>query len=140
MKKLIYLLLLCFTANYVLSQETNKDFDTTFIKNYIEEPDNIYEATVSTENPILILQENGKFYYKYNIIIHRIFKGKGKLGESTIFNFADNYKTIDANGDSITNYSFDVNSISIIPGETYLFGTKKCIRVKYWKIISTIMT
>ena len=125
MKKLIYLLLLCFTANYVLSQETNKDFDTTFIKNYIEEPDNIYEATVSTENPILILQENGKFYYKYNIIIHRIFKGKGKLGESTIFNFADNYKTIDANGDSITNYSFDVNSISIIPGETYLFGTKK---------------
>ncbi len=133
MKKLLLFILYLSYSLFSFAQvpEWNKVFDTIFTKNYIEESDNIYEATVSTENPKLIIQKNGNVYYKYNIIIHRIFKGNENLGESTIFNFATNYKTIDANGDSIMNYSFDGNSISIILGETYLFGSKKIDNIEF---------
>ncbi len=74
MKKLIFLLMLCFITGNVLAQNIISDraAPTTFYNDYVKPANFIFEATITK---IEIVTENERFYRKCFLKVHKSFKG-----------------------------------------------------------------
>ena len=74
MKKLNYLLMLCFIAGNVLAQNIiiDRTAPSTFYNDYVKPSNLIFEATITK---VEIVTENERFYRKCFLKVHKSFKG-----------------------------------------------------------------